>query len=166
MRIALALCLVMGSTFIGQALSASSRRRVALLKNWILGVKMLRIHMSGMLETVDKALRMTDCPAMVQVSENMQNGQSAATAWQSLREKLCRHGNALDALKTSDREVLDNLFENLGQTGRSAQSMHLQSILKQLSDQLENARMQLSECQRLYVTVGFLVGLMLALVVI
>lgn len=166
MRIVLALCLVTGCTFIGQAMSASARRRVALLKNWIHGVKMLRIHMSGMLETVDKALRMTDCPAMVQVSENMQNGQSAAVVWQGLREKLCRHGNALDALKAGDREVLDNLFENLGQTGRSAQSMHLQFVIKQLSDQLDNARLQLSECQRLYVTVGFLTGLMLALVVI
>lgn len=165
-RIILAIFIVVGCTLAGKSMSAALRRRLTVLDQMIHSVKMLRIHMSGMLESVERALEITNFDAFAKVSQEMTGGLSAQEAWTRAKEYLLRRGGYLDALAESDVSVIDGLFEDLGQMSRQTQEVRFQNILKNLAEQREAARLIQNERERLYVTVGFLLGIMLALVVI
>lgn len=165
-RIMLAVCVVAGSTLFGRSLSSCARRRVVVLDRLIRGTKMLRIHMSGMLENVSEALKLAGYEVFAEIGHEMEKGLSAKDAWYAKKPVFSKRCGPFDALQAKDTEVLDELFEHLGQSGRREQEVVLQSALKRLCEQRESAALQLSEKERLYVSVGFIIGLMLALVVI
>ena len=166
MRLILALCVVAGGTLCGSAMSGGVRRRVKALESLASGIRLLRVHMIGMFQPVHQALGGTECPLLESVSRAMTPGGSAASAWQSVREKECRRGRALDALTAEDLEALDRLFDGLGESGRDRQEILLTQTLEALTRFLESARRRAGEADRLYVSLGALTGLMAALVVI
>ncbi|MBE5772884.1 MAG: hypothetical protein E7337_02985 [Clostridiales bacterium] len=165
-RIALAIVIVAGCTMVGKSMSASLRRRVRILGEVIRGTKKLRIHMTGMLETLPQALRKTDCEVFNAISERMEQNISAAAAWKGFRNVECKRGGLLDALSKRDLDILEQLFEYLGTRGSREQEIDLQNAEFALAEQMEGAKLQLSEREKLYVSISFMVGLMLAIVVV
>lgn len=165
-RIALAACVVLGSTLCGKAAADAARRRYRVLCALAEHLQTLRIHMTGMLQPVQRALESAGCPLMKRVAEGMREGRSAAEAWQAVRGSVTRRGGPADALAADDLEALDALFAQLGQSGREEQEALLGATLETVGRLRDGALKKAGEADRLYVSLGFLVGLMLALIVI
>jgi len=165
-RIALAVCVVLGSTLCGKAAADATRRRYRVLAMLAEDLQTLRIHMTGMLQPVQCALESAGCPLMKRVAEGMREGHSAAEAWQAARGSAMRRGGPADALAADDLAALDALFSQLGQSGREEQEALLGATLETVGRLRDGALKKAGEADRLYVSLGFLVGLMLALIVI
>ena len=164
MRFVLALCVVVGCTLCGSAMAGTHRRRVCLLEALLRGIKLLRLHMISMFEPVQQALSATECPMLEGVVAHMKPGMSAKEAWNALRAAEARRG--FDALSPSDLEALDALFGQLGESGRDQQELLLNATLDTLGRNLDSARQRNAEADRLYISLGALTGLMIALIVI
>ena len=166
MRIALAVCVVLGSTLCGKAASDALRRRFRVLSTLAEDLQALRIHMTGMLMPVQCALGKSGCALLRQVAEGMRQGNSAADAWRAVRESALGRGGPGDALVADDLCALDALFDQLGQSGREEQGALLDASLQTVGRLRDGALRRAEEADRLYVSLGFLIGLMLALIVI
>ena len=164
-RIALALCVALGSALCGRAAADSLRRRARMLKGLAEGIRVLRIHMTGMLEPVQDALERSDCPLFNLVSDGMRSGRSAGEAWEEVKKTAARRGGMADALTSADIAALDNVFERLGESGLNEQEAILTAGLTELERLRDEARGKAGEADRLYGTLGLLIGLMLALIV-
>lgn len=162
----LAICVVMGSTLCGRAASDAARRRYRVLAVLAEDLQSLRIHMTGMLMPVQCALDKAGCALLKRVAEGMREGRSAADAWQSIRGSALRRGGPADALAAEDLGALDALFGQLGQSGREEQGALLDTSLQMVGRLRDDALRRAGEADRLYVSLGFLIGLMLALIVI
>ena len=165
-RLALAVCVVLGCALCGRALADAARRRANTLRALTEGMKVLRIHMTGMLEPVQCALAAANCPLFSQVAEAMGEGRSAGQAWRSVRRAAMRRGGPADALTESDAGVLDGLFERLGETGREEQAALIGASQERLEALRDEAVKRSAEAGRLYMSLGILFGLMLALIVL
>ena len=130
----------------------------------IQGIRVLRVRMLRMLEPVNIALAGSDCAMLRQVGAAMRPGMSAGEAWLAYRKQAGRSG--VDVLAGEDCVVLDQLFAQLGESGREQQSILLDSTVTALGKNLLQAEKRLRETERLYVSVGMMVGLILALAVI
>ena len=166
MRLALAICAVLGSALCGKAAADAVRRRYRVLDGLADGIQTLRIHMTAMLQPVRHALEETGCDILTTVAENMAEGRSAADAWKVVRETVTRRGGPADALTQADLEALDALFSGLGQSGREEQQALLEAALQRIGRLRDGALKRAGEADRLYVSLGLLIGLMLALIVI
>lgn len=165
-RIALAACVVLGSGLCGKAAADAARRRLKALASLTEALRALRFSMTGMLQPVQLALGKSGNALLALVAGAMGSGRSAGEAWRSVRGQAVRRGSPADALSGEDLAVLDDLFERLGQSGRSEQEALLAASLQRLESRREDARKRAGEADRLYVSLGVLVGLMLALIVI
>ena len=162
----LAICAVLGSTLCGKAASDAVRRRYRVLAALAEDMQTLRIHMTGMLMPLQCALDRAGSALLKQVAEGMREGRSAADAWQSIRGSAVRRGGPADALSAEDIGALDTLFGQLGQSGREEQEALLDASMETVSRLRDGALKKAGEADRLYVSLGFLIGLMLALIVI
>ena len=158
--------MVLGSTLCGRAAAEAARRRYRVLSALAEDLQVLRIHMTGMLQPVQCALEKSACPLMKRVAEDMRQGRSASDAWQAVRDSALRRGGPGDALSADDLAALDALFGQLGQSGREEQEALLGASLEAVIRLRDGALQKAGEADRLYVSLGFLVGLMLALIVI
>ena len=122
--------------------------------------------MTGMFEPLDQALSATACPTLIQVGEALRPGSGAKAAWEQVSGRQKRRGGRLDALTQEDYRVLNGLFEHLGESGRDAQELLLSGAIASVERHLAAAEGRAAEADRLYVSLGLLTGLMLALIVI
>ena len=166
MRFILGLCVVAGCTLCGSAMAGAQRRRVRLLESVINGLRLLKLHTVSMFEPLPQALGATGCAVLEGVGSQMTPGASAAQAWEGFKKREGRRGGGIDALSPEDVRALDELFSLLGESGRDQQEIALGNACAALSVQLENARRRAAEADRLYVSLGSLIGLMIALVMI
>ena len=165
-RIGLALCLTAGCTLLGKSAGNAARRRSKCLEDMIRAVRLLDTHITDRCCNVSDSLMKTGYEPFVQSGAEMKNGFSAGEAWARIRQAFYGRRGILDALIARDREIVNELFDGLGGSSRQAQEVLIDSAVRYLSEQHEGARLQLAEKDRLYVTVGFLFGLILALAVI
>ena len=165
-RIALALCAVAGSTMIGKTMAGSLKRRAALLAELAGGLKALRLHVVSLFEPIADSLSRSECRLLEMVGRQMAEVGGADAAWATVKAKVCAPGGMADALTASDEQLLDRLFSQLGQSGRESQEALISGILQSVEEAREAARARAAQADRLYVTLGLLTGLMLALVVI
>lgn len=165
-RVALAACVVLGSTLCGKAAADALRRRVNTLDALAEGLRTLRIHMTSLFEPVRLALERADCPLMTLVAAEMDDGRCADEAWRAVRPRAARRGGPADALTPQDMQALDTLFSRLGQSGRDEQEALLNTAAEAVGRLRDSARKKAADGDRLYVSLGLLVGLMLALIVI
>lgn len=165
-RLALAICVALCSTLCGKAAADAVRRRYRVLDLLAEGIQTLRIHMTGMLQPVPCALENAGCEIMTRVAEGMGEGCSAGDAWRAVRDVVARRGGAADALTEDDLDVLDALFSGLGQSGREEQEALLDAAWRRICRLRDEALKKAGEADRLYVSLGLLIGLMLALIVI
>ena len=164
LRLILAAALTLGCTMCGKSLAGAARRRTELLAGLAAGVRSLRLRMISLFEPVRQGLSMSDCPLLVQLSGVMEGGGSAAQAWARIKRKA-RPPSAVACLTDQDRRILDALFDKLGESGRSAQEMLLDGAAKALEAQAADSRREAERAEKLYVTLGLLIGLILALIV-
>lgn len=164
-RLALAICVALGCALCGRALADAARRRANTLRALAEGLKVLRIHMTGMLEPVQCALAAVNCPLFSLVADAMGEGRTAGEAWRSVRREALKRGGPADALTEPDAKALDGLFDRLGESGREEQGALIGAARAQLEGLLDEAVRKAAEAGRLYTTLGLLVGLMLALIV-
>ncbi len=165
-RIVLALCVVLCGALCGKSLSDSARRRAETLGSIIEAVRRLRVRMTGMFEPVQSALQHADSPLFIAVADGMKGGRSAGEAWEIVRDKAGRRGGPAEYLLKEDRQALTELFTDLGQSGREEQDLLLGGVLQALEALHTTALAKAGEANRLYMTLGLLIGLMLALIVI
>ncbi len=166
LRLILALCLVLGSALCGKALADGARRRARTLTALEEGTRRLKIHMTSLLEPVRDALERSDCPLYALVGEAMEGGLSAGEGWLRAQRRASRRGGPIDALDEGDRQLLDRLFARLGQSGREEQEALLDAALRGLEERRDEAAGKARQAERLYLTLGLLTGIMLALVVL
>ena len=164
-RIALALCIVLCGALCGHSLTVAYRQRASVLRGLTEGLRVLKIHMTGMFEPIQDALERSECPLLKSVSGRMQAGVSAREAWQAMTKERTKKA-AAEVLTESDRAILDRLFEHLGESGREEQDLLLEGTAQALEAQLEKAASSAAEADRLYLKLGILIGLMLALIVV
>ena len=165
-RVALALCVVASCTLIGKSLAGKARRRVTALKQIADGLRNLRVNVVTMFIPMRDSLLRTDCPLLNMIGERMGEGMSAGEAWMACKPAARRNGGICDALTAADFRILDGVFVKLGQSERETQDNLLSESLRELERSVDAARAKADEADRLYVTLGRLVGLMLALIVI
>ncbi len=165
-RVALALCVVLCGALCGRSLADGARRRAEALRGIVEGTRRLRVRMTGMFEPVQNALQHADCPLFSMVAEAMAGGRSAGEAWSAAQRRATRRGGPADCLTEADRRELTRLFEGLGQSGREEQDLLLGGALECLEALCGEAGKKAGEADRLYGTLGLLIGLMLALIVI
>ena len=156
---------MLGSGLCGKAAADAVRRRARTLEGLTEGIRVLRIHMMGLLEPVQFALERSECPLLALVAAGVKDGRSAHEAWGELRGRTARRGGPVDALVEEDLQLLDRLFQRLGQSGREEQEALLSATLQSLELRLASARQKAGEADRLYLSLGLLIGLMLALIV-
>ena len=166
MRAILALLIVLCGSLCGKALAGGARRRAALLEQLAKGVKLLRIHMTGMGEPVRSALERSGSGLLALVGRAMEDGVSASEAWESVKRREHRRGGHIDALDGEDIQLLDELFSRLGESGREEQELRLGEMSRALETRHGEAQAKLAQANRLYCTLGTLIGLMLGLIVI
>ena len=163
-RLALAACVVLGCALCGRATAEAARRRGCTLRALTDGLKVLRIHMTGMLEPVQSALVAANCALYSMVAEGMAGGRSAGESWRSVRAAALRRGGPGDALSEADARVLDGLFDRLGESGRAEQGTLIGATLESMEALRDQAEKKAAEAGRLHMSLGLLVGLMLALI--
>ena len=165
-RVAIALCVVLCGALCGRALADGARRRTETLRALLEATRRLRVHMTSMFEPVQLALEHAGSPLYSTVAGAMGGGISASKAWEQAHRRATRRGGAIDSLLEEDRQALDRLFEGLGQSGREEQELLLASAAEALERLHGAALAKQREADRLYGTLGLLIGLMLALIVI
>ena len=165
MRFVLAACVVVGCAMGGWAVSGGSRRRLSALRELAEGLRRLKLHMTGMFEPLRHSLEAAACPLLGQVAAEMEGGRSAGEAWSRLKARPLRGGPG-EVFATEDLRLLDHLFDRLGESGREDQAMLLSGTLGALEERIESARVKAGEAERLYGTLGVLVGLMLAIMLV
>lgn len=166
MRFALALCVVVGCAMCGRAMASASRRRAETLAALVRGLRVLRVHMLRMFEPVGQALAATECPPLMKIGRAMGPGVSAWEAWSAASPGECRRGGSIDALTAEDRRILEDVFRQLGESGREQQDILLSAAIALLEQNRESAAAGAKEADRLYLSLGALTGLMIALIVI
>ncbi len=166
LRLILALCLVLGSALCGKALADGARRRARTLTALEEGTRRLKIHMTSLFEPVRDALERSDCPLYTLVGSEMEGGLSAGESWLRAQRRASRRGGPIDALDEGDRQLLDRLFARLGQSGREEQEELLDAALRALGQRRDDAAEKARQAERLYLALGLLTGIMLALVVL
>ena len=127
---------------------------------------MLRVRMMRMLEPVNLALSGAECLLLERVGAAMGAGNSAGEVWQQVKARERKRGGMIDALQSEDLRILDSLFSRLGESGREQQEILLEGARAALDKNLSEAEQKARESERLYLSLGTMVGLILALVVI
>ena len=166
MRLVLALCIAVGCAMCGRAVAGAARRRADTLRALRNGLRMLKLHMTGMFQPLKPALSATGCQLLERLAAELRPGEGASGAWARLRIRECRPGGLCDALTREDLAALDRLFDGLGESGREAQELLIAEGIAALDMLYDQARTRAAEADRLYTSLGLLTGLTLALIAI
>ena len=161
-RVLLAAVIVAGASLCGWAMTDAARQRARALRVLREDVCRLRAQMLGMFAPVQDGLALSASPLLRRVGEGMASGLSAGEAWR----RLSRSPGCGAVLAREDREALDGLFSELGETGRERQDALLSGTADRLGELVAGASEQAKRAERLYGALGMLLGLLAALLVI
>ena len=161
-RILMATAIVAGSSLCGLAMTDAARQRARALRTLGEDIRRMRTQMLGMFAPVRDGLELSASPLLRRVGEGMAEGLSAGDAWR----RQARLPGCGAMLAREDKEALDALFGELGETGRERQDALLSSAAQRLGELLEGATEQARRAERLYGALGMLIGLLAALLVI
>ena len=121
---------------------------------------------TDMFEPVADSLSRAASPILTRVGEGMCGGASAMEAWEALKKDRRFIAGTGHALLKEDREALSALFARLGESGRESQDALLTGAAERLASLTQSAGERADAAEKLYVTLGFLTGLLLAIIVI
>lgn len=166
LKLILTAAVVAGCTLCGKAFTHAFRRRAQLLSELVDALKLVRIHVTRMLEPVERALRQSGSTLLEAVANEMSQTDGAAEAWRRLCFECCRRGGVADSLTERDLRALERLFESLGETGRMQQDAAIQSCAEALALARDEARTRRNEAEKLYTSMGALIGLAIAVIIV
>ncbi len=93
------------------------------------------------------------------LSERLEAGENAESAWKAAFERNVRSGGPLHTLTQHDRALLDAFSATLGKTDRRSQSASGRVTLEELSTLIEDARSLYIQKARVYRVLGLMMGL-------
>lgn len=157
LRLALSLVVIAGCALAGRSVARVDMRRARLIAETMDSLQLLRIHMLDGLMPLRAAMEKTPGTVFVGMRD-MPGGGSAREAWAGLKRKEARRGGALDCMGADEREILDRLFESLGETGEEEQRRRFDSAIKELGALEDTLRGEGERRNRLYTTLGALAG--------
>ena len=163
MRLALLALSAIGAALVGRSFAAACARRSQTLRKCMDALHILRIQMLERLLPLHAALAHARFEPLRQVGERVASGQDAAGAWRALLPSLRARGGALDCLTEEDAAALTALFDGLGAGTRAEQEALFSAALRELGRLEGEAARSGAEKGKLYTTLGFLCGLMLAI---
>lgn len=166
LRLALAGCVVMGCALAGRSFAWASGRRKRLLERTLDALKMLRMQIVHFLEPLEEALRRSEFPLFVQTAGQLPACRGALEAWKQVMDRETRRGGAADSLRRRELDALERLFERLGESGRAAQDDAIRACAALIEEALSEARVQSEQADRLYTSMGLLLGLAIAVLLI
>lgn len=162
LRLALAACVVVACAMCGRSLAGAAERRCRILTDLLAALRRLRIEIGSMLEPLQGALIRTDFPLFSAVAQGLKAAESASAAWLLVKERESRRGGSADCLTQHDLAALDRLFENLGESGRESQAEAIGGCIASVEASLIEAKERSEQVGKLYTSLGFLMGLALA----
>ncbi len=164
-RVLLAALAAAGCALIGRACAMRCTRRADLLSALPQALLLLRIQMLDRATPTRKALGRSACALFRELAAHMED-KDAAQAWREVRlQETCR-GGRLDCLQREDLAVLEDFFGGLGLSGRSEQEALFDAAIRAMTALGDEARKGGAEKNRLYTTLGLLVGLILAILLL
>lgn len=166
LRLVLAAVIVAGCGLCGRSMACSAVRRQRLIGEMLDALRLLRVQIVSMLEPLDRALRQTDLPLFAATADALAGVDRASEAWRAVCARECRRGGAADCLEQGDRDVLDRLFEHLGESGRAAQDAAIRACIEAMEAIHAEAKERAAATGKLYGSVGFLTGLAIAVLII
>lgn len=162
LKLLLAGCIVAACTLCGRSIAWSANRRCKLLEELVNALRMLKVQSIGMLEPLEVALRHTDFPLFAMIAQQLPLAKCASDAWQIVRTQETRRGRSADCLMERETAALDRLFEHLGESGREAQEASIRTCIAAIEVTCTEASEQSAKMNQLYTSIGLLIGLAIA----
>lgn len=166
MRVVLAVVVVIGCALCGRAMAHSAERRYRLLLNTLDALRMLRVKIVETMEPLNEALLSSGSEIFAITARSLNQESSVSDAWLHACRTACARGGIADCLEQRDCDALNRLFEHLGGSGRSTQNTALLACIDELELLKEDAHTRASASGRLYTSIGILLGLALAVLLI
>ena len=142
----------------GRLLSNARKRRTEALSEVLTAMRVLRLRMMNSMETLGILLRKSDSVVFKAVGNALWEGEGLNECWRHVRDAAVRRGGALDSLTDADMALLDDFFSKLGNSGRDEQGRLFSESIAALEDAQTHARDKYREAQRLYTSLGALIG--------
>lgn len=166
MRITVACAIVVASALCGHSAAASQQRRCRLIAELIQAIHEMRIRMVVHLEPIETVLKNSGTTLFRNVAVRIGEYGSIYDAWISARGQLTARGCSADCLGEGEIHVLDVMFSGLGESGKHQQDLLLRTCAAELETIAKSEKNRLEQISRLYTTLGMLLGLMIAVVLI
>ena len=144
----------------GRSLAGGEARRVQALRLLAADVSRLTEAMLEKRLPLFEALSLGESRAIRRAAEA---GGAPNDAWTAAREGEARRGGELDALERADLAPLDELFARVGGEGLARQRELLTTAAEGLRTRCEKAAQARDERGRLYISLGALAGMALAI---
>ena len=166
MRVGAACMMTAASAWGGRMLAGTQTRRMQALEEALHGVRRLQVEMLDRRLPVKEALAACPGALFAAVSRAMEGGSPPGTAFGAAEGSLSARGGPLDSLTGGDLAALRRLFSGLGENGVEPQRLRLHESAEELERLLGEARRKREEHGRLYTSLGALVGLAAALLLL
>lgn len=166
LRTALAAVIVLGCGLSGKAMARASGRRYAMLKELAEGMRMLRIQIVRAHEQLERALRLAGGEIFSGVADGLSEGMGVLEAWERTSSVMFARGGQADCLTERDKGVLEGLFLRLGHIGSAAQDEAIATCVAGIEMLRDEAGERAASAGRTHVTIGFLVGLAIAVLIV
>lgn len=165
-RVALACVVVIGCALCGRSMAGSMIRRNVLAEELISALKVLRVHIVCQLEPVCEALEATGNVLFAQIAERTSDERNVYAAWRDVLCAATKRGGTADALGDRERTALDRLFKQIGASGRDEQDVAIRACISSFEVICEKTAERAATIGRLYTSLGMLIGLALAVLMI
>ena len=150
----------------GRVMANAKKRRAELLGEILAAVRVLRIRMLNSMEPLSVLLRKSDSSLFCDLGNSLWVGSSLSECWAEQKRTGTKRGGMLDSLGESELHVLDELFENLGGSGRDEQAELFGRVISQLEEMQDAARKKQTESAKMYTALGALAGVMIAILMV
>lgn len=164
-RFALACFIIVGGWLAGRTVAWTGGRRRRMLETLIQSIRKLKLQIIRLAAPLEDALRHSEAALFSMVADNLTEAGSAQDAWNRVARVQTRRGGDADCLQKPELDVLNGLFAHLGETGRYGQEEALDACIASLEEILSEAREQGERRDKLCSSLGLLLGLAAAVLI-
>lgn len=156
-RVVFSIGVIVFSTLSGYSIARGSQQHCNQLAEIIRAVKILKVQIVSMSETVGQALKQTNYRPFQSIAEKMEEYTGMDEAWRD----AASGSNGAEGILLSDAEKKDveQMFSRLGNCHHEMQEEILSSCCRRLEDALTDVRERTRQVSKLYTSLGFLIGL-------
>lgn len=156
------LCIIIASTLCGYSLAGAASEKQKFLMGLVSAVKKLRICVVDMMLPIEQALKQTGFLLFCEVADRIVKERSLYDAWRMTSDS----GRISVNLSASEKNTLDELFMQLGGSGRSMQDELLCGHICVFEMYADEARERAAKVCRVYASIGFLTGMAIAILLV